>query len=211
MSSKSSTTRQLKSPLHHLKSKKWCFPSTAVQSTPSSTSMASTSSGPSISPSKSPEPNCAICLGKIDDKSFSDRCFHCFCRLCLFEWAKVKAECPVCRQAFNKIIYNIRAMDDYDEHVVEPHIQYPSSPFMTYANEDGQRFRYPTTLTPLRRRMRDFERRLQYQMSYDHEYRHHVTPVLPANFVDFIRDYRRSRDNLMTSGLYYYFIYSISH
>ncbi|KAI1280546.1 E3 ubiquitin-protein -like ligase [Halotydeus destructor] len=63
----------------------------------------------------SPEPNCAICLGKVEDKSFANACFHSFCKTCLFEWSKVKAECPVCRQPFSKIIHNVRSMEDYDE------------------------------------------------------------------------------------------------
>jgi len=68
--------------------------------------------------SSSPEPNCPICLGKIEGKAYAHGCFHTFCKTCLFEWAKVKNECPVCRQSFDKIIYNIKAIDDYDEYLV---------------------------------------------------------------------------------------------
>lgn len=38
----------------------------------------------------SPEPNCAICLGTLENKSFTDSCFHMFCFVCLQEWSKVK-------------------------------------------------------------------------------------------------------------------------
>ena len=168
MSSKKSSTVKSKTPLNHLKSKKWCFPPSPHRQSSSGSGGGSTSM---MSPPKSPEPNCAICLGKIEDKSFTDRCFHCFCKLCLIEWAKVKAECPVCRQAFEKIIYNIRAMDDYDEQPIQNQHRHRFSPFHShppfaygqpFVNLDGNtRFRYPTTLTPLRRRMMDFERRLQ--------------------------------------------------
>ena len=161
MSSKSSSTRQSKKPLHHLKSKRWCFPPSPLRHSPTNGSAARSS------PPKSPEPNCAICLGKIEDKSFTDRCFHCFCRLCLFEWAKVKPECPVCRQAFEKIIFNIRAMDDYDEHVVQTAHRHrfgafgaPPFPFPLLNMDSSPRFRYPTTMTPMRRRL-DLERRFQ--------------------------------------------------
>lgn len=192
LSSKGSSSRQSKKPLVHLKSKKWCFPpSPLLESSTCSTS----TSRDTRSPAMSPEPNCAICLGKIEDKSFTDRCFHCFCKTCLFEWAKVKAECPVCRQAFDKIIFNIRAMDDYDEHAVESshRHRYPlhSSPFAMYSTAiDGvSRFRYPTTLTPLRRRMLDFERRLQMQIHMTDYARH-----FPDNFLDFLENHRRGRN-----------------
>ncbi|XP_053203063.1 E3 ubiquitin-protein ligase Topors-like [Panonychus citri] len=64
----------------------------------------------------SPEPNCSICLGGIEDQSFANKCFHSFCKTCLFEWSKVKPECPVCRQGFDSIIFNVKAMDDYEEY-----------------------------------------------------------------------------------------------
>ena len=37
----------------------------------------------------SPDPNCAICLGELDNMSYTDSCFHKFCFLCLKEWSKV--------------------------------------------------------------------------------------------------------------------------
>lgn len=37
----------------------------------------------------SPETNCAICLGKPQNKSFTDSCLHQFCFTCLLEWSKV--------------------------------------------------------------------------------------------------------------------------
>ena len=60
------------------------------------------------------ESNCSICLCQMDDKSFTDSCFHSFCFTCLFEWSKVKAECPLCKKRFDTIIHNIRSEIDYD-------------------------------------------------------------------------------------------------
>ncbi len=37
----------------------------------------------------SPDPNCAICLGELENMSYTDSCFHKFCFLCLKEWSKV--------------------------------------------------------------------------------------------------------------------------
>ncbi|KAE8746903.1 hypothetical protein FOCC_FOCC006323 [Frankliniella occidentalis] len=66
----------------------------------------------------SPE-NCAICLGPLANKSFTNSCCHQFCFVCLLEWSKVKAECPLCKVAFDSIIHNVRSQDDYDQyHVV---------------------------------------------------------------------------------------------
>ncbi|XP_031327466.1 E3 ubiquitin-protein ligase Topors-like isoform X1 [Photinus pyralis] len=66
----------------------------------------------------SPPPKCAICLGTCNNKCFSDSCRHQFCFTCLLEWSKVKAECPLCKQPFKSIIYNIKSNDEYDEHVI---------------------------------------------------------------------------------------------
>nr|CAI5847428.1 unnamed protein product [Callosobruchus analis] len=67
----------------------------------------------------SPPPNCAICLGSFSNKCFSDSCMHQFCFKCLLEWSKIKAECPLCKQPFKRIIHNVKSNDEYDEHVVE--------------------------------------------------------------------------------------------
>ena len=37
----------------------------------------------------SPDPNCAICLGNLENMSYTDSCFHKFCFTCLLEWSKV--------------------------------------------------------------------------------------------------------------------------
>lgn len=39
---------------------------------------------------RSPEPSCAICLGQIENMSYTDSCFHKFCFTCLLEWSKVR-------------------------------------------------------------------------------------------------------------------------
>ena len=41
----------------------------------------------------SPDPNCAICLGELENMSYTDSCFHKFCFLCLKEWSKVSLSC----------------------------------------------------------------------------------------------------------------------
>ncbi|XP_069126617.1 serine-rich adhesin for platelets-like [Argopecten irradians] len=110
----------------------------------------------------SPEPDCAICLGRLQNKSFTDRCFHMFCFVCLQEWSKVKAECPLCKQKFTSIIHNVRSNEDYD--------QYPIPPKIPTWDQQARNFRYHTTLT-LERRLQinipDFRQHPQYQ---EHDY-----------------------------------------
>ena len=84
----------------------------------------------------SPDPSCSICLGKLDNKSFTDSCFHMFCFVCLLEWSKVKAVCPLCKQPFTSIIHNVRSIEDYDQY-----------PLQQERETEQQRFRYRTTLT----------------------------------------------------------------
>ena len=38
---------------------------------------------------KSPDQTCAICLGQIENMSYTDSCLHKFCFTCLLEWSKV--------------------------------------------------------------------------------------------------------------------------
>jgi hypothetical protein len=47
------------------------------------------SSGNRVNRPGSPDPNCAICLGELDNMSYTDSCYHKFCFLCLKEWSKV--------------------------------------------------------------------------------------------------------------------------
>ena len=91
----------------------------------------------------SPEPDCAICLSKLENKSFTDSCFHMFCFVCLMEWSKVKAECPLCKQPFKSIVHNVRSLDDYDQyHIPRPEDRNPRSVFTDFLMPHGVRFRY---------------------------------------------------------------------
>lgn len=52
----------------------------------------------------SPEPNCAICLGKSQNKSFTDSCLHQFCFNCLLEWSKVRLTAHYCHETISELI-----------------------------------------------------------------------------------------------------------
>lgn len=65
---------------------------------------------------------CPICLLDCMDRdpSFTNTCFHLFCYVCIENWTKNKATCPLCRTKFTKIIYNIRSASCFDEKVASP-------------------------------------------------------------------------------------------
>lgn len=97
----------------------------------------------------SPDPHCAICLGALENKSFTDSCFHMFCFVCLQEWSKIKAECPLCKQPFKSIIHNVKSYDKFDQFVLE-HNRPPPRPMYGWSFDPAafdRRFRYRTTLT----------------------------------------------------------------
>src|SRR6218665_2107409 len=130
--------------------------------------------------SESPISKCPICLSLIDNPAFTDACIHKFCFTCLCEWAKLKAVCPVCKQDFLSIAYNVQSYEKFDELPVKNlTIQDTSSIFQdnqtgiqlnalfsrqrAYGNHghpQDARFRYRTTMTS---DYRDVLRRLEEQ------------------------------------------------
>ncbi|XP_070598559.1 E3 ubiquitin-protein ligase Topors [Erythrolamprus reginae] len=89
----------------------------------------------------SPDSKCPICLDMFENVAYLDRCWHRFCYRCVLEWSKNKAECPLCKQPFHSIVHSMRSADDYKVHSVRP------SEMESFANPNGRRFRYRTTLT----------------------------------------------------------------
>ncbi|KFM76438.1 E3 ubiquitin-protein ligase Topor, partial [Stegodyphus mimosarum] len=90
----------------------------------------------------SPEPSCAICLEQLQNKSFTDSCFHMFCFTCLVEWSKVKPECPLCKQKFKSIVHNVRSDLEYDQYYIKG-----TENMWTCFSSGDRRFRYSTTMT----------------------------------------------------------------
>ncbi|XP_063428925.1 clumping factor A-like [Mytilus trossulus] len=128
------------------------------------------------SPSRPTSPeNCSICLGDLQNKSFTDSCFHMFCFVCLKEWSKVKAECPLCKQKFKNIIYNVNSYEKFDRYNIEEEAN------KSRWERDGTRFRYRTTLT--------FERRLT--IGPEHNYNQ---PIARPSNVTTRSHWRRHRE-----------------
>lgn len=151
----------------------------------------------------SPEPNCAICLGKLENKSFTDSCFHQFCYVCLLEWSKVKAECPLCKQTFKSIIHNVRSYEDYDQyHIPRPEDRDPLGDLFSNV---GRRFRYRTTVTDHRyygsQSLEDLQRQLQERMEH-HSYQRPSRRHYPVSNHRAWRTLRQAASSSFRRGIY---------
>ncbi|XP_028567751.2 E3 ubiquitin-protein ligase Topors-like isoform X1 [Podarcis muralis] len=98
-----------------------------------------------MSSDSSPDSKCPICLDQFENVAYLDHCWHKFCFRCVQEWSKNKAECPLCKQPFHSIVHSMRSEDDFKVYTVRP------SDTDYFANPDGRRFRYRTTVTRERR------------------------------------------------------------
>ena len=98
--------------------------------------------------SSSPGPSCAICLGALQNVAHTDTCMHKFCFVCLLEWSKVRAVCPLCKSKFKSIIHNIKGDDDYETTVLPEPPPRPHDNAITIDgnHEEARRFRYRTTM-----------------------------------------------------------------
>jgi E3 ubiquitin-protein ligase Topors len=66
---------------------------------------------------------CPICLQKFSSqksKSYASTCFHSFCFECLLEWSKIKCSCPLCKQEFHRIIYDLESILEYKQYILKP-------------------------------------------------------------------------------------------
>ncbi|XP_064088178.1 LOW QUALITY PROTEIN: E3 ubiquitin-protein ligase Topors-like [Macrobrachium nipponense] len=107
----------------------------------------------SPSSSSSSGDTCSICLGSITDKCVADSCLHSFCLLCLKEWSKQKAVCPLCKLGFTKIMYEIKSETEYKEWKVPlpdpPERNQGIANFQEFLNAETRRFfGYRTTHFP---------------------------------------------------------------
>ena len=51
----------------------------------------------------------------MTNKCVVESCFHCFCFVCLKQWAKKKTVCPMCTQPLSNILYAIQSETNYKE------------------------------------------------------------------------------------------------
>lgn len=72
-----------------------------------------TPASPGSSGSPISDDTCPICLGNITDKCMANSCHHCFCLVCLKEWSKQKAVCPLCKESFTTIMYDIKSEKEF--------------------------------------------------------------------------------------------------
>lgn len=121
--------------------------------------------------SESPSSKCPICLSQIENPAYTDKCFHQFCFSCLLEWSKVNAVCPLCKQGFKTIVYDVQSYEKFKEMPVKveetllPVAGFSISGVINHRSRhsnrslfDDARFRYRTTMSwPFRQMMRRLE------------------------------------------------------
>ena len=146
----------------------------------------------------SPDTKCAICLGNLENMSYTNACFHKFCFVCLLEWSKVKAECPLCKSKFKRIIHNIKSDDDYESYTLPPPPPRPVDPnaITIGDHEENRRFRYRTTMpmsldSDVFQRERQELERLRAMAAEMYQWREQLPTLLPQE---------GPRDRLPTEG-----------
>lgn len=189
-------------------------PSESAQDTGSNTAMESgMSTCPSVnkSPSGSRTPErppsegspisddtCPICLSHITDKCVANSCLHGFCLVCLKEWSKQKAVCPLCKLSFTIIMYDIKSESEYKEWKVPrpdpPERNQGIANFQEFLDAERRRFfGYRTTNFPGAATLR------------------HLYPGRPQAIPDAIpsgpRERRPSRFNLRGSSMFRLSVY----
>lgn len=70
-------------------------------------------------PDERGEPDCPVCLSRVQERAYTDSCLHEFCYGCIHEWSRTHNKCPVCRTVYTRILHNIRSKDDYDMEAVD--------------------------------------------------------------------------------------------
>jgi E3 ubiquitin-protein ligase Topors len=48
-------------------------------------------------PAEEGNPNCPVCLNRVQERSFTNSCLREFCLPCIQEWSRNHNRCPVCR------------------------------------------------------------------------------------------------------------------
>ena len=72
-----------------------------------------------IIPDEIGNPDCPICLSRVEDRAYTNTCLHEYCYPCIREWSQSNNRCPVCRKVYRTIVHNIRSNQDYDQEAIE--------------------------------------------------------------------------------------------
>ncbi|XP_042236226.1 E3 ubiquitin-protein ligase Topors-like [Homarus americanus] len=141
---------------------------------------------------------CPICLGHINNKCVANSCLHAFCLVCLKEWSKQKAVCPLCKLSFTTIMYDIKSETEYREWMVPrpdpPERSQGIANFQEFLDAERRRFfGYRTTMFPGAATLRR-----------QHPGRPHAIPdAIPSG----PRERRPSRYNLRGSSMFRLSVY----
>ncbi|XP_060867569.1 E3 ubiquitin-protein ligase Topors-like isoform X2 [Metopolophium dirhodum] len=64
-----------------------------------------------------PDTQCSICLDDLNDRCYTDSCWHLFCFECLRRWSNSEPTCPLCKKSFSLIFHsidNVGIQETYD-------------------------------------------------------------------------------------------------
>lgn len=101
--------------------------------------------------------------------------FYCFflnVNFLFFNKSQIKAECPLCKQPFKSIIYNVRGAEDYEEYIVRQPTPINPSIYhrLNVLLSDRPRFRYRATLQVRQHESDAIQQLLLQQAAHDHVY-----------------------------------------
>ncbi len=74
-------------------------------------------------PKKVVEDKCSICLCQFETPAMLDRCFHMFCFLCIMQWSQVNLHCPLCKQDFISLIYDVKSESEYKRYYLRDQVE----------------------------------------------------------------------------------------
>lgn len=71
-------------------------------------------------PEAADDSQCPICLGPMKRPAYVTYCMHKFCLRCIWQWARARDNCPVCRQPMEQLLHSVRGDSDYKERAIGP-------------------------------------------------------------------------------------------
>jgi E3 ubiquitin-protein ligase Topors len=76
--------------------------------------------------SSSPDTQCAICLDSLNNKCYTNSCWHLFCFECLQRWACSEPTCPLCKKSFTLIHHSFGDLGVHETYNVPESSRTPS-------------------------------------------------------------------------------------
>ncbi len=73
-----------------------------------------------IEASVSTDNKCPVCLQQLSSsQAFTSNCTHSFCFECILQWSRIRYNCPLCKQPYNRIIFSPVKHLEFSEYQLE--------------------------------------------------------------------------------------------